>query len=1106
MNRFALAWAGVRRGFSRHVGLLLGATTSTAVLVGALAVGDSVDASLRRIAEDRIGRIDAVLDANDRFVRNDLAAAIAGDGGSASAAPVLRLRGIATTPDAARRANDVTVLGVDERFFALAPGGVVVPLPADGTVLVNARLGRQLDVHEGDTLVLRASKPSGLASEAALADEEDASVALRVRVAAILDVDSFGRFNLSAEVTPPFLAVVSSSWLGREIERVGRANLVLVGNGGDAAETTLRANARLRAAITLADLELVLDARPDHVELKTPRVFLDLPIEEAVRSRRFPALGGLTYFVNELRLGDRATPYSTVTALGPLTDAPLAGTPLDAGALIPPSDEDIVINEWLARDLAAAPGDAIELRYFALTPSLKLEERSRHFRVHAVVPIDGLAADPSWMPEYPGLEDSDDCRDWEPGIPIDLERIRDVDEEYWDLHRGTPKAFLTLAAGQEIWGSRFGRLTSIRTTNDHAADLEAAVTHDLDPRALGLFLEDRRTPALASGRATTDFGGLFLGLSLFLIVAAVLLTTLLFVFGVEQRSAEIGTLLAIGYRPGQVRNHLLLEAGLVSLLGTVCGVFLGIVYTRLILRGLESQWSDAVASTSLVFAAEPTSLLAGAALAFVTSMAALTWAVRSHVRRPPVELFGQRGASGFSASPGPAIRSWIVLAVALGGAVTIAVTIDPDGGPAVAGAWFGVGTLTLISALAASRLLLRHLARASVAGRLSLLELGLRNSARRPGRSLATISLLASGTFLVVAIGVNRLGPPRDVTRRASGTGGFSLFGSSTLPVLHDLGTEAGRAAYGLTADELRGVTIVPMRVRDGDEASCLNLGTSHDPRLYGVDPDALARRGSFRFKSAIRASESPWTLLDGTDGEAAVPAIGDDASVTWALHKKVGDVIEYVDDGGRPFLVRIAATVEGSILQGMLLISDDAFRARFPAESGFRAFLVDAPAGADGALPPAATVLTSAMADVGLELESTAARLAAFNAVQNTYLAIFQVLGGLGLFLGTAGLAMVVLRNVLERRAELAVCRAVGYSTATIRSLVLGEHGLLLLLGLLAGIVAALAAALPGGRGGLATTPLLLVLLSAASGITWVVAATSLAVRGGIVNALRSE
>ena len=66
-----------------------------------------------------------------------------------------------------------------------------------------------------------------------------------------------------------------------------------------------------------------------------------------------------------------------------------------------------------------------------------------------------------------------------------------------------------------------------------------------------------------------------------------------------------------------------------------------------------------------------------------------------------------------------------------------------------------------------------------------------------------------------------------------------------------------------------------------------------------------------------------------------------------------------------------------------------------------------------------------------GVDAVSTTERLAAFHRVENTYLSTFQALGGLGLLLGTIGLAAVMFRNVLERRRELALLRAVGYDAA---------------------------------------------------------------------------
>jgi ABC-type antimicrobial peptide transport system permease subunit len=147
---------------------------------------------------------------------------------------------------------------------------------------------------------------------------------------------------------------------------------------------------------------------------------------------------------------------------------------------------------------------------------------------------------------------------------------------------------------------------------------------------------------------------------------------------------------------------------------------------------------------------------------------------------------------------------------------------------------------------------------------------------------------------------------------------------------------------------------------------------------------------------------------------------------------------------------------------------------------------------------------------DRGLELIPAADRLNAFNAVQNTYLDTFQVLGGLGLLLGSAGLGVVVLRNVLERRGELAVLLAAGFRPRALRWLILSEHAALECLGLLIGIVAALAAVLPALLS--LAAPVSYLSLAATlglvflSGLLWTWAAARLALRGDLLPALRNE
>jgi ABC-type antimicrobial peptide transport system permease subunit len=169
--------------------------------------------------------------------------------------------------------------------------------------------------------------------------------------------------------------------------------------------------------------------------------------------------------------------------------------------------------------------------------------------------------------------------------------------------------------------------------------------------------------------------------------------------------------------------------------------------------------------------------------------------------------------------------------------------------------------------------------------------------------------------------------------------------------------------------------------------------------------------------------------------------------------------------------------------------------------------FLIDAPS---NSVTQVSATLSRALQDAGLELTPAVQRLNAFNAVQNTYLGTFQVLGGLGLLLGSAGLGIVVLRNVLERRGELGLLTAVGFRRCEVQRLVLCEHAVLLGLGLALGILAAAVAVLPSFLSPAAQLPYRSLALTlgavCANGILWTWLATRYALRGNLLAALRNE
>jgi ABC-type antimicrobial peptide transport system permease subunit len=221
-------------------------------------------------------------------------------------------------------------------------------------------------------------------------------------------------------------------------------------------------------------------------------------------------------------------------------------------------------------------------------------------------------------------------------------------------------------------------------------------------------------------------------------------------------------------------------------------------------------------------------------------------------------------------------------------------------------------------------------------------------------------------------------------------------------------------------------------------------------------------------------------------------------------LHRRLGETWTLGDSG---VWVRVVAALRPGLLQSELVTGERHFQAAFPEAEGFRFFLIETEPGREAGV---AAALESRLADFGFDAETTASRLAAFHRVENTYIATFQTLGGLGLLLGTLGIGAVLVRNAFEQRRELALLRAVGYRASHVRTMVLAETALLLLLGLAIGAGAALVAIAPG-LAERATWPslvpvALLLAAVAAAGLVVSRLAAAAVLRLPVLESLRSE
>ncbi len=1093
-----------------NLGVLLSVIVSTAVLVGALIIGDSVRYSLKRMVTLRLGSTQYALVPQGRFFRAELADDLTKELNS-TVAPVLQLRGVISDGGGTKRVNRIEVLGVEQSFYDIGAAKNPVGNSQSEGVVLNEPLAAQLGVTIGDEIVLRIEKPSLMPRDIPISPDSDIFAAFRLTVKAIAKESDFGLFGLQANQVAPFNVFVPLQWLQEKIARRGQANMLLVSVNANKSVTIETANQAIRKCFKPADAELEFQRldKQNVIQMRSRRVFIDEPVAEAAMAIDDKPEGILTYFVNELGLGEKSTPYSMVAAVGP---------PVSAGSIIPMdmNDEEIVINQWLADDLEAKVGDSIELTYFVLGRMRKLQEQSSNFRVRQILPMEGVADDPNLMPDYPGIANTDNCRDWDSGIPIDLDKVRDKDEQYWDMYRGTPKAFVTLSAGRTMWANRYGNLTAVRypIDNQSVGDIESNILNKIDPASLGFFFQPVREQGLKAGSGSTDFSQLFLGLSMFLIISALILTGLLFVFGVESRSEQIGLLLAVGFSSRLVRWLLFIEGGILAILGAAIGSAAAILYTKVMIYGLATVWNSAIAGSTIHFYANPATLIGGGLASVFICLFAIWLTLRKQASRPARELLSGGIREQFFTDWGKTTKHkfgfWISIASAIG-AVALIFTVGKGSSSAVSGAFFGAGALLLISGIGLTRTLLGILSGSnSRQSKMSTLTaLGLRNATRRPGRSLTVVGLLACGIFLVIAVGANRRNPLANARSRDSGTGGFALYGESAVGILHDLNSEAGRKSMSLEDPMFNGVEFVQLQVHDGDDASCLNLNRAQRPRLLGVRPYQFQMRGAFGFADVIDDSEKEkaWDLLDRDFGENVVPAIGDYTTIIWALGKKIGDEIDYTDEKGRHFKLRLVGMLKNSIMQGSLIIGEDQFIKHFPSEEGYRVFLIDA---SQEITEKVAEKLSFVLGDYGLTLTPTTMRLAAFGAVESTYLSIFQLLGGLGLILGSVGLGLVVLRNVLDRRGELAMMRAVGFDKIVLKKMVFQEHSGLMLSGLVCGIISAFIAVSPALKSPGARIPYLSLTLTilaiGISGLLWIWIATTIALRGEMLDVLRNE
>lgn len=1083
----------------QHLALFAGTVISTAVLTGALIVGDSVKYSLLNLVDVRLGEARYALQTGDRFVRAALATDVRHD----LKTPVLAMymsEGMGVNPELDLQVNKLQVLGIDSAFQDFF--NVAIPEILKGEVLLSSNLARKLDLEIGSQMILRARDVDIIPLNAPFARDAKPSVGLRVKVKGILEDEQMGRFSLKSNQAAPFNLFVDRDYITDELGISGFVNTLLISDKEGAGLTVQDLNKSLKKVWQPADLSLKIKELPDlhKYEISSDRVFVDEPIARVIDGIEHGKEKVLTYLVNNIRTAEYNTPYSFVTAATP----PYVEQEL--------GDHEIVINDWLSEDLGAGAGDTVVLDYFVVGPMRKLQERSHTFIVSNIIETGKGLINSSLMPEYPGLADANNCRDWNTGIPINLDAIRDKDESYWDDYKGTPKAMISFRMGQTLWQNEFGGITAFRfDINETSREaLGEFITANIDPSDLNLGFRPVYEEGLRAANNSVNFGELFLSLSFFVIAAGLLLTILLYSLHLHSRMPESGLLSALGFSRRKIIEIQFAESAIIALVGGLAGAALGVFYNLGLMAGLNSVWKGAVSSYILDIYLIPETIFIGALSGIVLASASI-YILTSRILKHPVSAIIKNTPVDYSTRKN---RFRLINRIVIYGSfgmtgllvlMSFLGSVDQNASfLLIAGGLFIVGCLAWLNSFLSNK---HDKGKTIITG---ILQLALKNGGRNKARSMASVALLALGTFTIVITGANRKTFYGAENNRSSGTGGLLYWAETTMPVNVDMNSLPGKTNLGLEDENsIDSVIFIQLLKLQGDDASCLNLNQVQQPSILGVDPQEFQDRNAFSFAKLIPDVDpySPWMELNKPYPPDVIPAFADQTVITWGLKKKVGDTLYYLNESGERIRILLVGGFENSIFQGNLIIDQQLFRKHFPSVGGSKVILVDSPDGAVEGLPE---MLQSQLKDFGIDVETTTNRLAAFNMVENTYLTVFMILGGLGVIIGTIGLGIVLTRNLLDRRVEIALLAAVGFSRKDLFKLILYENISLLVAGIIIGTSGALIGILPSLLSPAFAVPGVFIIWLLVgvfiSGLVWIIIPVIRIVRDPLIPALRSE
>ncbi len=1041
-------------------------TLLSAVITGSLLTGRSVKTSLKKSASERLGNTGILISSGLRYFDPGLIARV-NSGLEVNSAGLLEITGFSQSLKSQKGAFNTHIFGIDNDFFVFH--GNNITSVTQGEVAINRRLADQLEVNEGDEIIIRFNAISDIPADAPFAPAADEGESMVMKVCSILEPGQNGNFSLQISQITPMNIFINLTDLKSELSDKVKINRLLIDKGNN-----------LSSAKALADLKKVLKASDAGLrirkiketgapELISDRIFIDDAIVQEVSEILPSSAPLLTYLANSIKSASGSAPYSFVSAL--------------PSSLFPEfvNGQEMIINKWLADDLGASLGDTLEMFWYSPDSLNKLAEKSDRFIVKRIVGIDGIWADSLLMPDFPGIAGSESCSDWDAGVPIRMDEIRQKDEDYWNKYKGTPKAFINYNEGLKIWGSNYGPATAIRFKPGYTQeDIESKLDGALDPGLIGFTAVDIAGESIKAADESVDFGTLFLSLGFFLILASIVLLSFAVSFYFDSKREIINTFHALGFKSRWIEKLFFLESSFIGSIGCLVGAFAGYLVNIIITGALNSVWKGAVQTNTLSASFDIIPVLTG----FLTTLIIMMVLMRVKTRKYLKSLNRKEKEFHHFASPR---MNFIILTGSFVLTLIISVIsfVLKENNTAFS---FVAGTLLLFTFILFWRQF--YIGKVNV----NSSDLKLRKGLSRiyysfnPSNAITPILFIAAGIFAVFITSVNRMNFDEKLLLRSSGTGGYLLWFETNIPVTEDLSSVRGKIALGLDDDSLSGLRFTSMKRSAGNDASCLNLNHIIAPPLLGADASDFISRGAFSFAKVLsdKSITNAWNFLNMNSESNTIYGIADQTVLDWGLKLSVGDTIILRAENGQRLNVILAGGLKSSVFQGYVIIGKENFSRYFPSVSGSSVVLVDG----DTAMTSLySQTLNDRLVNYGVNVELTTDRLKSFYQVTNTYLSVFGVFGALGMIIGVAGLGFVLLRNYNQRKREFALMLATGFTIRRIKKIILNEQIIILFAGVISGVFSAVLATLPSLYGGQEIPWLYLSLMIAVITITGAIA-----------------